>query len=141
MNDASSQRSGNGAEGSGKERSPTVAGSHHDARRHYQACPLCTAKWFARVPLAACPRCGCSPPLSDSLTDSELGRFPHDGVTSGRESTCPICQIGVTSSDSDFGPTFEFLGHAWPLLPPHIREAIITLIDCATRGHQREGDQ
>lgn len=37
------------------------------ARRYYQVCETCTAKWFTVVPVSHCPRCGAATAQSDDL--------------------------------------------------------------------------
>ncbi len=46
---------------------------------------------------------------------------------------------GNETSDS-FAPSIAYIRRAWPSLPPHIREAIFTLIDSALLQQGSEGE-
>ena len=41
---------------------------------------------------------------------------------------CPQEAVTVSS----FGPTLDYIAEHWPSLPPHIREAVLTLIHSAS---------
>ncbi len=41
----------------------------------------------------------------------------------------PNCPSEALSDSKETDPTLEYLSRAWPLLPPHIREAVLTLVD------------
>jgi hypothetical protein len=46
----------------------------------------------------------------------------------------------LSSSDaSGCGPDVRYLAEAWPHLPPHIREAIFTLVDSVAHFYDAEG--
>ena len=40
----------------------------------------------------------------------------------------PNCH-GLTTSDTRISPTISYIAARWDFLPPHIREAILTLVD------------
>ncbi|WP_146448470.1 hypothetical protein [Bythopirellula polymerisocia] len=43
------------------------------------------------------------------------------------------------SQTEDRPPAIDFIAERWPLLQPHIREAIIALIDCAPTSDTSDG--
>jgi hypothetical protein len=42
-------------------------------------------------------------------------------------------------ADATFAPTLSYIAERWPLLPPHIREAILTLVDCGANENGEQG--
>jgi hypothetical protein len=42
---------------------------------------------------------------------------------------------------SSLAPSFLFIAARWSRLPPHIREAIVTLVDCSCRGDAAAGGE
>ena len=81
------------------------------------------------------------PPLSNSLNDNELPEGPTALVASGQRlpgiAGQSVAADDVTSTAPSFGldgpPTSAIarITKVWPSLPPHIREAIMTLVDVA----------
>lgn len=57
-------------------------------------------------------------------TESILG--PRSGVTECHN----VAEEGV----NDPSPALDYIAAAWPHLQPHVRDAILTLIDCASRS-------
>ena len=50
------------------------------------------------------------------------------------------CGVAVSSaSGNEFAYSIEFITQAWPHLPPHVREAILTLIDASLITLSAEG--
>ena len=77
------------------------------------------------------------PPLSNSLNCNGLLDEPNGLAASGQRSpdaaSRSVTTIDVASS------TLRRLIEAWPFLPPHIREAILTLIDASLITLSAEG--
>lgn len=53
------------------------------------------------------------------------------------DADCRDAAVSVFS----FGPTLAYIAERWPHLQPHIREAILTLVDCTDRDAFAEGGQ
>ena len=58
-----------------------------------------------------------------------------------RKSACEVTEsfdAVVAESDPACQPSIRFIADAWPKLPPHVREAIMTLIDGALAVGNRD---
>ena len=47
---------------------------------------------------------------------------------------CPSEALSDAESPSEPDPAIEYIRRAWPEIPPHIKDAVFTLIDAATLG-------
>ena len=61
-------------------------------------------------------------------TDNDLGKIEKSLGVSGECSTDADC-LSEAVSVSSFAPTIAYIAERWQHLPPHIREAILTLVD------------
>ena len=50
----------------------------------------------------------------------------------------PNCP-SLAAPDLELSPTVSYIAARWALLPPHIREAILTLVDSGVAMHVEEG--
>ena len=88
------------------------------------------------------------PPLSNSLNDNELPKWPNGLAASGQRrpdaagqrlaSDDAILVLPSSGNAIALTPAVVRIAEAWPSLPPHICEAILTLVDAgdASRGLQ-----
>jgi hypothetical protein len=79
------------------------------------------------------------PPLSKSLSEEELEKQSSELAANGQQSAGPYCQLEASYDASVGGPSVRYLTEAWPKLPPHLKEAVITLVDAALALRLSEG--
>lgn len=68
------------------------------------------------------------------------GNLPRVGRTLGVSGECAAggdCRC-MTLIDTEFAPTFLYIAERWPLLPPHVREAVLALIDAGQLKNSAE---
>jgi hypothetical protein len=85
-----------------------------------------------KVPLESC----CLHSLNQE-TDNDLEKIEKSLGVSGEypnDADCPFEAASVAS----FWPTIGYIADRWPFLPPHIREAILTLVDSGTSPESAE---
>jgi hypothetical protein len=70
------------------------------------------------------------PPFSNSLNDNQLPDEPSGLAACGQRQSCPVCH-SLATADTEIASAFQFVAAAWPDLPPHIREAILALVNAA----------
>ena len=72
---------------------------------------------------------------------NELGDLGSRVSTSGpRTGGINGHQLAVNGDgNADYSPSLNYIAERWPLLQPHIRDAIMTLIDCASPSDASEG--
>lgn len=105
----------------------------------YQACVVCHAKWFTAKPIDVCPRCRADNPLSTSeappwkrkaAVESSPTQSDQKGHPMNDNEAVESRQDGRIVSRSS---STDYVRSRWPLLPPHIREAIVSLVDAGCR--------
>ncbi len=72
------------------------------------------------------------------LAEHNLGNDNEAEAVNRQEVGDANCH-GSSQHDAMSEATAEFIRAAWPHLQPHVREAIITLIDCASTIHRGNG--
>ncbi|QEG37692.1 hypothetical protein Pr1d_50380 [Bythopirellula goksoeyrii] len=103
----------------------TESASHSDTKRHKKTPPdKGDVKWRRRESNE-------NPDNRNGNAANDLGDSLTSVSTSGpRTGGTKRHPVALTESE-DSSPTLDYIAERWPLLQPHIREAIITLIDCA----------
>jgi hypothetical protein len=79
-------------------------------------------------------------PTSDSpntLADKNLLPAGQSLGVSKECATFGECRL-VTLFDASFAPTLLYIAERWPLLPPHIREEVLALVDAGKCKHSAE---
>jgi hypothetical protein len=71
------------------------------------------------------------------LADNDLGQVPYElGVTEEQKADCECQSVSCSGNRSTAIRSIE---DAWPSLPVHIKEAVLTLIDSASVMQRSEG--
>ena len=76
--------------------------------------------------------------LLNQETSNDLEKSEESLGVSGEcsnDADCLLEAVGVASFDATIG----YIAEHWPSLPPHIREAVLTLIHSASISQQCEG--
>jgi hypothetical protein len=71
---------------------------------------------------------------SKSLRHNDLknGAY-YQSVDKSQSSTANAGKHTLADSDSPrLAPSLQFIAERWPILPPHLREALIAFVDCAS---------
>jgi len=92
----------------------------------------CEAAATGSIPAASTPQV---------LSEKKLGDFSFLVATDRQRTDCPIC-LSLADSGHELPAHIRYIAERWHLLQPHIREAIVTLIDAAapdSNDHQSEG--
>jgi len=76
----------------------------------------------------------------NELHDNELEQSQKSLGATGECVSGSSCQ-NSSLPDNEFAPSIAFIAQAWPYLAPHIREAIITLIDASLPSREEQGAQ
>jgi hypothetical protein len=56
-----------------------------------------------------------------------------------QRAVCPSSHSLTSSGTDNLASSVRYIADRWQLLPPHVREAVITLIDAACLQHQSDG--
>jgi len=64
---------------------------------------------------------------------NDLGDSQSRVSTSGPRNGGTYRQQMAEKVENGFATSLQFIADRWPFLQPHIREAVITIIDCASR--------
>lgn len=76
----------------------------------------------------------------NELHDNELEQSQKTLGATGECVSGTSCQ-NSSLTDNEFAPSIAFIAQAWPHLAPHIREAIVTLIDASLPSRAVQGAQ
>jgi len=86
------------------------------------------------IPAASTPQVLCSKGLADSsfsvAADRQRNLRPN----------CLSEALSGTESSIESDPAIEYIRHAWPNIPPHIKDAVFTMIDAALLLPHEEGN-
>ena len=63
------------------------------------------------------------------FVERELGKQQFSMAANRQHSKCPILHCLSAGDAEKHGPAVAYLATAWHRLPPHVREAIFTLVD------------
>lgn len=64
-----------------------------------------------------------------ALSSNDLRAFRNCGCSLGCKDACSC----LATTDTQWLPELLWIAERWPLLPPHVREAIVTMVDLAAR--------
>lgn len=78
--------------------------------------------------------------LLNQETGNDLEKSEESLGVSWEHSKDGECRLS-TLAVSSFGPTLDYIAEHWPSLPPHIREAVLTLIHSASISQSCEGGE
>ena len=73
------------------------------------------------------------------MSDNDLGETSIDVSVNGQCLNCPDGRF-LASADIVKRSSMAHIAKAWPHLPPHVREAIFTLIDGSLAQQQSESE-
>lgn len=68
---------------------------------------------------------------SNGSSENDLGDIHSCLATPGPRNDVSARQPLALEVSSELSPAIQYIAERWHQLPPHVREAVITLIDCA----------
>ena len=77
--------------------------------------------------------------LSKGVSETQVASSDLALAAVWQRSLCSNCQSVARSDASELPPSVRFVAERWHLLPPHVREAVITLVDVATSNLEGGG--
>ena len=80
------------------------------------------------------------PPLPKSFLRKDLGILFFLVAADRQRTGCPDCQA-LADSVTELSPDLRYINERWHLLQPHVREAILTLVDASLAQQALEGGQ
>ena len=81
--------------------------------------------------------------VSVSVSDDtkELTQLNAELTAVGQRTQDVNGQSLAVTGPQDVDPAIDYIQRAWPFLPPHVRDALFTLIDAALLQQQSKGEQ
>lgn len=77
--------------------------------------------------------------IPNDSSGNKLEFSPESPSTQGPRNSVFDCRDVTEFASEVTSPALDYIAAAWPHLQPHVREAIITLIECSTRANERKG--